>query len=102
MEVCVASRDWCVKHLYWILMRESVSVATLFPSARNCFRKLRVDLNPYLRVSFGCLLLEMFQMKLRYVIVCDTIDLVAILLMTGTFSLKWTISDLEEWCPSKS
>jgi hypothetical protein len=84
MEVCVASRDWCVKHLSWILMRESVSVVTLFPSARNCFLKLRAGLNPYLRVYFGCLLLEMFQMKLRYDIVCDAIDLVAVLPMTGT------------------
>jgi hypothetical protein len=101
MEVCVASRDWCVKHLYWILMRESVSVVTLFQSARNCFLKLRVGLNPYLRVCFGCLLLEMFQVKLRYAIVCDAIDC-SCFANDWHISLKWTVTDFKEWCPSES
>lgn len=83
MEECVESRDWYVKHPCWILMRESVSVGTLFLNARNCFLRLRVDPSPCLRVSFGCWLLETFQMKPRYDIEYYGTDL-SVLLALGT------------------
>ena len=85
MEECVESRDWCVKHLSWILMRESVSVDTLFLNARNCFLRLRVDPSPYLRVSFGCWLLEMFRMKPRYDVVYCGVDWALLLVMGSSF-----------------
>lgn len=85
MEECVESRDWCVKHPCWILMRESVSVGTLFLNVRNCFLRLRVDPSPCLRVCFGCWLLEKFQMKLRYDIEYCGADLSVLLAMGTSF-----------------
>jgi len=85
MEECVELRDWCVKHPCWILMRESVSVGTLFLNARNCFLRLRVDPSPCLRASFGCWLLEMFQMKPRYDVKYYGADLFVLLVMGTLF-----------------
>jgi hypothetical protein len=34
--------------------------------------------------------------------VCDGVYLVAVLTVTGTSFVKWTVSDLEEWCSSDS
>lgn len=93
MEECVESRDWCVKRLCWILMRESVSVGTLFLNARNCFLRLRVVPSPCLRVSFGCWLLEKFQMKPRYDIEYYGADISVLLV----FYFDRAVADLKEW-----